>query len=111
MRFFAILGVSQRAILTTKTANRLARACRQPVYDLVWQRARGMGKAEASGYIRAKAAVLMRRGAEVRVRAEPRLSATEHAAVAAQATEIVVQLVLSDVIRMRVLPPAVRKVA
>jgi hypothetical protein len=111
MRYFGFFGVSQREVELARTANQLARSCREQVYQQAAARAAHMNHAEARGYVRVKAAEVLRRAAAAHVQGEASGMAARQRELANLATDIVSQWVLAEIIEIRLHAPPARKVA
>ncbi len=93
-----------------KLAHSLARTCHHEVLAVSRQRGVGMSAAESCGYVRVKAAMLLRREVKRVIRANRDLGDWAFETLVQHAVEAAVQLVSADLKRLRT-APAVRRAA
>ncbi|MEI8374155.1 MAG: hypothetical protein WCJ35_15130 [Planctomycetota bacterium] len=102
-RLFAWLDLS----LVRQAAGELARECHVAVWEVTCEKARGMSRGEARGYIRAFAPeFLLKEVDSVLQRRRVRESLRQR--ILAEATEQLVELVIKDVYRTKSRPSIVR---
>ena len=95
-QLFAWLDVS----LVRQAAGELARECHAAVWDVTYEKARGMSRDEARGYIRAFAPEFLLKEIDL-VLQRRRVRGSLRQRIVAEATEQLVELVVKDVYRTK----------
>jgi len=95
-RLFAWLDIS----LVRQAAGELARECHTAVWETTWEKARGMSRDEARGYIRAFAPEFLLKEVDL-VLQRRRVRESLRQRILAEATDQLVELVVKDVWRTK----------